>query len=105
MAEMIPLFPGTDFHVGGDEAVKDQWQASAAVQARMRELGIASEADLQSWFIHRLEEYLSTHGKRLIGWDEILEGGLPAEATVMSWRGIEGGLEAAGEGHDVVMAP
>ena len=105
MAEMIPLFPGTYFHVGGDEAVKDQWQASASVQARMRELGITNEAELQSWFIHRLETYLSTHGKRLIGWDEILEGGLPAEATVMSWRGIEGGLEAAGEGHDVVMAP
>lgn len=105
MAEMIPLFPGTYFHVGGDEAVKDQWQASASVQEHMRKLGIATEADLQSWFIHRLEEYLSGHGKRLIGWDEILEGGLPAEATVMSWRGIEGGIEAAGEGHDVVMAP
>ena len=105
MAEMIPLFPGPYFHVGGDEAVKDQWKASASVQAHMRKLGIASEADLQSWFIHRLETYLSTHGKRLIGWDEILEGGLPAQATVMSWRGIEGGIEAAGEGHDVVMAP
>ncbi len=105
MAEMIPLFPGTYFHIGGDEAVKDQWKASASVQARMRELGIANEADLQSWFIHRLEKYLSSHGKRLIGWDEILEGGLPAEATVMSWRGIEGGIEAAGEGHDVVMSP
>lgn len=105
MAEMIPLFPGTYFHVGGDEAVKDQWRASASVQEHMRKLGIGSEAELQSWFIHRLEAYLSTHGKRLIGWDEILEGGLPAEATVMSWRGIEGGLEAASEGHDVVMAP
>ncbi|KAF1712124.1 beta-hexosaminidase [Pseudoxanthomonas kalamensis DSM 18571] len=105
LAEVTDLFPGTYVHIGGDEAIKDQWKASPRVQARMRELGIADEAKLQSWFIGRLETLLEKHGKRLIGWDEILEGGLPPEATVMSWRGTEGGIEAARQGHDVVMSP
>jgi hexosaminidase len=104
-AEVIELFPGPYVHVGGDEAVKDQWQASARVQARMRELGIKDEMAMQSHLIQRLEKFLVGHDRRLIGWDEILEGGLPPEATVMSWRGIEGGIEAAEQGHDVVMAP
>lgn len=103
--EVLELFPSTYIHVGGDEAVKDQWQASAGVQARMRELGIADEAALQSWFIKRLEKYLVARDRKLLGWDEILDGGLPPEATVMSWRGTEGGLAAARAGHDVVMAP
>lgn len=103
--EILALFPSTYIHIGGDEAVKDQWKASPRVQARMRELGIADEAALQSWFIKRLERYLDGKGRRLLGWDEILEGGLPPKATVMSWRGIEGGIAAATQGHDVVMAP
>ncbi len=104
-AEVIELFPGRYVHVGGDEAVKDQWKASARVQARMRELGIKDEMAMQSHLIQRLEKFLVAHDRRLIGWDEILEGGLPPEATVMSWRGIEGGIEAAEQGHDVVMSP
>jgi hexosaminidase len=103
--EVMQLFPGTWIHVGGDEAVKDQWKASARVQARMRELGLANEEALQDWFIARLQKYLAAHGRTLIGWDEILEGGLPPDATVMSWRGVKGGVDAARLGHDVVMAP
>ncbi|HEY0505186.1 MAG TPA: family 20 glycosylhydrolase [Lysobacter sp.] len=103
--EVMPLFPGTYFHLGGDEAVKDQWQQSAAVQAKIRELGLKDEMQLQSWFMGRLGKYISSHGKRLIGWDEILEGGPPAEATVMSWRGTDGAIEAARAGHDVVLSP
>ena len=105
LGEMIDLFPGTYIHVGGDEAVKDQWKASPRVQERMRELGVKDEAQMQSYLIKRLEKFLVAHDRRLIGWDEILEGGLPAEATVMSWRGIEGAITAANLGHDVVMAP
>ncbi len=105
IGEMIGLFPGTYFHIGGDEAVKDQWEASARVQERMREVGAKTEMEMQSHLVARLEKFLAAHGKRLVGWDEILEGPMPAEATVMSWRGIEGGLKAAREGHDVVMTP
>ena len=103
--EVVDLFPGRYIHVGGDEAVKDQWKASPRVQQRMRELGLADEAALQSWFIRRLDRFLTGKGRQLIGWDEILEGGLPPAATVMSWRGTEGGIEAARQGHDVVMSP
>ena len=102
---MVQLFPGTYVHIGGDEAVKDQWEASAREQARMRQVGAKTEMDLQGYLVERLEKYLAGHGKRLIGWDEILEAKLPPEATVMSWRGIEGGLKAARQGHDVVMSP
>jgi hexosaminidase len=105
LSEVLELFPGTFIHVGGDEAVKDQWKASALAQARIRELGLKDEDELQSWFIRRMEQFLSARGRRLIGWDEILEGGLPPGATVMSWRGFEGGIAAAKSGHDVVMAP
>ncbi|MGQ4583232.1 family 20 glycosylhydrolase [Lysobacter sp. F60174L2] len=105
MAEVVELFPGRYVHIGGDEAVKDQWKASPRVQARMRELGVADEAQLQGYFVERMARFLAAHGKRVIGWDEILEDDLPADATVMSWRGIEGGIEAAGKGHDVVMTP
>jgi len=103
--DVMQLFPGTYIHIGGDEAVKDQWKASPREQARMHKLGLPDEDHLQAWFVARLQKYLAAHGRRLIGWDEILEGGLPADATVMSWRGAQGGIDAAKQGHDVVMAP
>jgi hexosaminidase len=105
LGEVMDLFPGTYIHIGGDEAAKDQWQASPQVQQRMRELGVSSEAALQGYFTARIGKFLAAHGRRLIGWDEILEGGVPADATVMSWRGEDGGVAAARAGHDVVMAP
>jgi len=104
--EVMALFPSTYIHVGGDEAIKDQWQASPAVQAKMHALGLKSEDALQGWFIGRIGQYLDQHGRKLIGWDEILDGDhLPADATVMSWRGIDGAIKAALLGHDVVMSP
>jgi hexosaminidase len=103
--EVLALFPGTYIHIGGDEAVKDQWRASPQIQARMRALGIADEAALQSWFMARIGRFLDTRGRRLIGWDEILEGGIPASATIMSWRGIDGAVHAARVGHDAVLSP
>jgi hexosaminidase len=104
--EVMALFPSTYIHVGGDEAIKDQWQASPAVQAKMHALGLKSEDALQGWFIGRIGQYLEKHGRKLIGWDEILEGdNLPSDATVMSWRGIDGAIKAALLGHDVVMSP
>ena len=103
--EVMALFPSTYIHLGGDEAVKDQWKASPKVQAQIKALGLKNEAELQSWFIQRLEKHLATKGRRLIGWDEILEGGLPANATIMSWRGLDGGLAAARAGHDAVLSP
>jgi hexosaminidase len=105
LTEVIELFPGRYIHVGGDEAVKKQWVESEAVQARMRELGIADETALQSRFVERIERFLNAHGRRLIGWDEILEGGIAPRATVMSWRGLDGALEAAALGHDTVLSP
>ncbi|HWI23986.1 MAG TPA: family 20 glycosylhydrolase [Lysobacter sp.] len=103
--EVTAIFPGRYIHIGGDEAAKGQWENSPYVQQRMRELGIADAHALQSWFIKRIERHLSRHGRRLIGWDEILEGGLPPSATVMSWRGTAGAIEAARQGHDVVLSP
>ncbi|MGP8035042.1 MAG: family 20 glycosylhydrolase [Steroidobacteraceae bacterium] len=103
--EVMVLFPGRFVHTGGDEAVKDQWQASARVQARMRELGVPSEAALQGYFTARMGRYLAARGRRLIGWDEILEGGVPEDAAVMSWRGVDGAVAAAASGHDVVLSP
>ncbi len=105
LGQVAKLFPGKFVHIGGDEAVKDQWKASPKMQARIRELGVAGEEGLQAWMVARLERTLAAHGKRLLGWDEILMGELPPSATVMSWRGIDGGIEAAKKGHDVVMAP
>jgi hexosaminidase len=90
---------------GGDEAIKHEWSESRSVQAQMLELGLPDEHALQSWFIRQMNDFLIARGRRLVGWDEILEGGLAAGATVMSWRGIEGGIAAAKSGHDVVMAP
>ena len=105
LAEVISLFPGEFIHIGGDEAIKDQWKASDNIQTRMKELGIKDEQALQSWFIQRIDSFLLSHHKRLIGWDEILEGGLAPNAAIMSWRGEVGGIEAARAGHDVVMTP
>ncbi len=105
LAEVLELFPGPYIHIGGDEAPKTQWKNSPRAQARMRELGLRDEDELQSWFIRRMDTFLTERGRRLVGWDEILEGGLAPNATVMSWRGISGGIAAARAGHDVVMAP
>jgi hexosaminidase len=103
--EVLELFPSTFIHVGGDECPKDQWRRSAAAQARMRELSLADENALQAWFIGHFDAWLTARGRRLIGWDEILEGGLAPGAAVSSWRGYGGGVEAARAGHDVVMCP
>lgn len=106
--ELLELFPADTspfIHVGGDECPKDQWKQSPAVQARIKELGLAGEDELQSWFIRHFDTWLTARGRRLIGWDEILEGGLAEGAAVSSWRGYAGGIAAAEAGHDVVMCP
>ncbi|MFJ8018092.1 beta-N-acetylhexosaminidase [Streptomyces sp. NPDC096339] len=106
--ELLELFPAevSPFvHVGGDECPKAQWKASAAAQERIRELGVDGEDGLQSWFIRHFDGWLAERGRRLIGWDEILEGGLADGAAVSSWRGYAGGIAAAEAGHDVVMCP
>jgi hexosaminidase len=105
LSEVLEIFPGPFIHIGGDEANKAQWRTSERIQGRIRELGLQNENELQSWFIHQMDDFLTRRGRRLIGWDEILEGGLAPNATVMSWRGNEGALAAARAGHDVVMAP
>ena len=105
LTEVLTLFPGKYIHIGGDEAPKTRWKASKEVQALIRREGLKDEQELQSWFIRRIERFLTSHDRRLIGWDEILEGGLAPEATVMSWRGVSGGIEAARQGHDVIMTP
>ena len=105
LTEVMAIFPGQYIHIGGDEADKYQWQHSPQVQARRKALGLTDDMQLQSWFIKRIEKFLVAHDRRLIGWDEILEGGLPPEATVMSWRGTRGAVEAARQGHDVVLTP
>nr|WSW68978.1 beta-N-acetylhexosaminidase [Streptomyces sp. NBC_00995] len=106
--ELLELFPAETspfVHVGGDECPKDQWKRSPAAQARIRELALADEDELQSWFIRHFDHWLTARGRRLIGWDEILEGGLAEGAAVSSWRGYAGGIAAAEAGHDVVMCP
>ncbi|MYW11988.1 family 20 glycosylhydrolase [Streptomyces sp. SID2563] len=106
--ELLELFPPETspfVHVGGDECPKDQWKQSPAAQARIKELGLADEDELQSWFIRHFDTWLAERGRRLIGWDEILEGGLAPGAAVSSWRGYAGGIAAAEAGHDVVMCP
>jgi hexosaminidase len=105
LVEVMALFPSPYIHIGGDEAAKDQWKANPAIQARMRALGVKDENQLQAWFTARMDKFLADHGRKLVGWDEILEGGLSPTATVMSWRGEDGGVTAATAGHDVVMAP
>ncbi|MEM9143055.1 MAG: family 20 glycosylhydrolase, partial [Bacteroidota bacterium] len=105
LVEVMELFPSKYIHVGGDEATKTNWENCPHSQKRMRDEGLASVEELQSYFIKRIERFLSGHGRILVGWDEILEGGLAPGATVMSWRGVKGGWEASMEGHDVVMSP
>jgi hexosaminidase len=105
LEEVLELFPSKYVHIGGDECPKDQWKANELCQNRIREEGLKDEDELQSWFIRRIETFLNERGRNLLGWDEILEGGLAPNATVMSWRGIEGGVAAAKSGHDVVMTP
>lgn len=104
LAEVVELFPSPFIHVGGDEAIKDYWRQCPVVQQRIRQLGLKNEEELQSWFIRQMDRFLTARGRRLIGWDEILQGGLAPGATVMSWRGTQGAIDAARLGHDVVMA-
>jgi hexosaminidase len=105
LIEVMQRFPSEYIHIGGDEVPKEQWKESAIAQEVIRRAGLANEEELQSYFIRRIEGFLRGHGRRLIGWDEILEGGLAPEATVMSWRGVAGGIEAARQRHDVIMTP
>ncbi len=105
LSEVMALFPSEYIHIGGDECPKIRWHACPKCQQRMQEEGLQEETELQSWFIRRIEKFLNERGRRLIGWDEILEGGLAPNATVMSWRGASGGIAAANAGHDVVMTP
>lgn len=105
LTEVIDLFPGEYIHIGGDEAPKARWEESDLAQSVIKREGLADEHELQSYFIQRIEKFLNSHGRQIIGWDEILEGGLAPNATVMSWRGEAGGIEAARQGHDVVMTP
>ena len=105
LAQVTELFPGNYVHVGGDECPKGRWLQCPVCQARMKAENLQTGEELQSYFIKRIEKFLRTKNRRLVGWDEILEGGLPSDATVMSWRGVKGGIAAAQAGHDVVMAP
>lgn len=105
LSEVIDLFPGEFVHIGGDEVPKVRWKNCLRCQTRIKEEGLKDESELQSYFVRRIENFLNSKGRRLIGWDEILEGGLPARAVVMSWRGMAGGIEAARNGHDAVMSP
>jgi hexosaminidase len=103
--EVVALFPSHYIHIGGDECPKEAWKGSSFCQSLMKQKGIRDEHALQSYFINHMEKYLNSKGRSIIGWDEILEGGLAPNATVMSWRGEEGGIEAAKQDHDVVMTP
>lgn len=103
--EVAPLFPGEYFHIGGDECPKDRWKVCPNCQKRIKDEKLKDEHELQSYVIRRAQKMLEKHGKRLVGWDEILEGGLAPSATVMSWRGEEGGITSANMGHDVIMTP
>ncbi len=105
LAEVIKLFPAEYIHIGGDEVDKSTWKQCPKCQARIEAESLKNEEELQSYFVRRIEKFLNANGKRLIGWDEILEGGLAPNATVMSWRGMEGGIAAAKSGHDCVMTP
>ena len=103
--EVIALFPSKYIHIGGDECPKDSWKKSEFCQQMIKEKGLKDEHGLQSYFIQRIEKYINKKGRTLIGWDEILEGGLAPNAIVMSWRGEEGGIAAAKESHTVIMTP
>ena len=105
LTEVATLFPDEYIHIGGDECFKGFWHKCPRCQARMKTENLKNEEELQSYFIHRMESILKAKGKKLIGWDEILEGGLAPDATVMSWRGMEGGIKSAQAGHHVIMTP
>ncbi|RIJ46569.1 beta-N-acetylhexosaminidase [Maribellus luteus] len=105
LKEVMDLFPSTFIHIGGDEATKTEWEKCELCQKRMKDEQLADEHELQAYFIKRIEKFLNSYGRQLIGWDEILEGGLNPSATIMSWRGTAPGIEAAKAGHDVVMSP
>lgn len=103
--EVMQLFPSKYIHIGGDEAIKDQWQASPAIQAQIKALGLPDEDALQNWFMEQVGRYLADHDRIMVGWDEILDAAVPSNATVMSWRGTQGAITAARLGHDVVQSP
>jgi len=105
LTEVLELFPSKYIHIGGDEAPKERWEKCPKCQKRIKKEGLKDEHELQSYFITRIEKFLNTKGRQIIGWDEILEGGLAPNAAVMSWRGIEGGISAAKQKHNVVMSP
>ena len=105
LTEVMDLFPSKYIHIGGDEATKTEWEKCPLCQKRIKSEGLKNVGELQSYFIKRIEKFVNSKNKVLMGWDEIIEGGLPAEATVISWRGFQGGIEAANAGHDVVMTP
>jgi len=105
LTEVMELFPSEYIHIGGDECPKTRWKKCPLCQKRMKEEGLKDEHELQSYFIQRIEKFVLSKGRKIIGWDEILEGGLAPEATVMSWRGTTGGIEAARQKHDVIMTP
>ena len=105
LTEVIDLFPSHYIHIGGDECPKKAWKKCSHCQALMKQLNLPDESALQSWFIHRIEKFVNSRGRDIIGWDEILEGGLAPRATVMSWRGEAGGIEAARQQHSVIMTP
>lgn len=105
LAETLEMFPSEFIHIGGDETPKDTWLACPDCRKRMEKEGAHDEHELQSYFVERIEKFLNANGRRLIGWDEILDGGLAPNAAVMSWRGVAGGIKAAQAGHDVVMTP
>jgi len=105
LSEVIELFPSPYIHTGGDEVPRDRWKASPYAQARMKAEGLKNEDELQSYFTKRVERFLNSKGRQLVGWDEILEGGLSPNAVVMSWRGTAGGMTAARARHQVIMVP
>ena len=105
LLEVMEIFPSEYIHVGGDEASKKSWETCPLCQARMKKEGMKEIDELQSYLIKRMEKFLNKHGRNLLGWDEILEGGLAPNATVMSWRGVEGGLKAIEGGHRAIMSP
>ncbi len=105
LSEVVELFPGNYVHIGGDECLKDRWNACAKCKKRIVDEKLKDENELQSYFVTRIEKYLNSKGKQMIGWDDILDGGLAPNAAVMSWRGTKGGIVAAREKHKVVMTP
>ena len=105
LLEVIDLFPSEYIHIGGDEASKSSWKTCPRCQKRMADEHLNSVDELQSYMIHRIEKFLNDHGRKIIGWDEIIEGGLSPTATVMSWRGEEGGIKAVKAGNQAIMTP